>query len=210
MTASERPFTVAVAGFAAVDLLLLKNKSGTADIANIPGGSLLIQQILSDANYTVLGGGDIPTPFSSQARTIIRRLEWFRKDISAGEKDPKVVRVASTEAHQNAPQAGRLPDLKANPSVLVLDMREMSLFTSPEGKAWVQALAQRMTEPNAPELVILAGVEFYSESVGHELHELLLKGQRKITMVVQASALREAGVYISRGLSWERTALDFL
>ena len=180
---------------------------GTAWAA-LPGGALLLAQMLRR-----MGDVEVAAPQLADLRAIppedvlhsLADLELFPADPKSGKRVYRIARFAGFTAgpdrQQNPPP---LPVAHDDPAadVVVLDDAGNVFRSTPA--VWPAGLTAEGADP-------LIVAKLARPLLGGQLWEhLRARHPEHVVFVINADHLREAGVNISRQLSWERTAKDFV
>ena len=176
--------------------------------AALPGGALLLAEMLRR-----MGGMDVQAPQVSDLRiTPPEKVMQSTSDLALFPADPKggkrVYRVESFGGYtgpadrQAAPPPPPVADDDAGAGLVILDDAGNAFRETPE--VWPAALSVSGADP-----LVLAKLARPLLSGGLWGH-LRDRDPERLVVVIDAADLRAAGVNLSRRLSWERTAKDFV
>lgn len=174
----------------------------------LPGGAALLAEMLRR-----MGGVDVRAPQLRNLRTTppdkvlhsLAELDLFPADAKSKEQLYRVARFAGyTAAPDRRQPPPPLPVANDDPTadVVILDDAGNSFRSTPA--AWPAALTHEGADP----LVIAKLMR--PLLVGELWEHLRKRNPDRVVLVINADHLREAGVNLSRQLSWERTAKDFI
>jgi hypothetical protein len=174
-----------------------------------PGGALLLAALLQGAGLAVVGAPGIPDPERVPINEMLHsrvRLARFAASAGADGKDP-VWRVRENCGYAG-PDSGRLEPLELGrddglTDVVILDDAGNGFRDEPA--AWPQAL--QATTGTRPLVLLKMSRPLAS---GPLFQELSHSHADRLLVVIDADDLRREGANISRRLSWERTAKDFV
>jgi RyR domain/ATPase family associated with various cellular activities (AAA) len=172
-----------------------------------PGGAVLLAGLLQAAGVTTLAAPEIFAPESVPATEVLHshvRLARFPLSVDGGGKD-QVWRIKDNCGY-TGPDSGRVQPLAVAPDVRAADLvilDDAGNGFRDEPSVWPQALAAagrplvllKMSRPLA---------------TGSLFQELCRSHGDRLVVVVDGDDLRCEGANISRRLSWERTAKDFV
>ncbi len=180
---------------------------GTAWAA-LPGGAALLAEMLRR-----MGGVDVRSPQLTDLRTTppeailhsLADLEPFPADPKGGKRVYRIARFAGFTAGPDRQQAPPpLPVADDDPAADVVIPDDAGNVFRSTPAVWPAAL----TAPGADPLVL---AKLTRPLLAGKLWEhLRARNPDRVVIVINADHLREAGVNLSRQLSWERTAKDFV
>ena len=215
---SPRP-TITVAGDICIDWLQFPTKSkdsglnwelypGTCLIAK-PGGALLVAEYLRrSSNITVLSSklDNIENIPSEQIMHSNAELSLFPYSIDPKDKSKLIYRVKQFNGfigpNKSAVGLAAIENDDSDSQIVILDDAGNGFRDSPG--YWPKAITEKGKKP----IVIFKMSRPLAQG---KLWEHVSKNHSdKLIVVVNVNDLRSSGVNISRCLSWERTALDFV
>lgn len=174
----------------------------------LPGGAMLLARFVKDA----IGGSVISPQLANLSQTPKEILHYTtmlgRFPYSSYKKLEKdmVLRVEK-EAGYTGPAIGKVNQLKVkndDPDAEIVAIDDAGNGFRDEEPAWPAALRDKRKEP----FVVLKMCHPLARG---KLWDWVQKGHaERLVVVVSADDLRTEGVHISRQLSWERTATDFI
>ena len=180
---------------------------GTAWVA-LPGGALLLAQMLRR-----MGGVDVVAPQLTDLRATppedvlhsLADLELFPADPKSSKRVYRIARFAGFTAgpdRQHVPPPVPVANDDPTADVVVLDDAGNIFRSTPA--VWPAGLTAEGADP-------LIVAKLARPLLAGKLWEHLRgRDPERVVFVINADHLREAGVNISRQLSWERTAKDFV
>jgi len=176
--------------------------------AALPGGAALLAEMLRRMGDLDVRGpqlGDMRITPPEAVLHSLADLDLFPADLKGGKR---IYRIAHYAGYTGPGGSGASPaplaaaDDDPAADVVILDDAGNRFRSTPA--AWPQAL----TAPGAAPLVI---AKLARPLLAGEIWEhLRSRDPDRVVLVISADHLREAGVNLSRQLSWERTAKDFV
>jgi hypothetical protein len=180
---------------------------GTAWAA-LPGGALLLAEMLrrmGDLDVRAPQLPDLHTTPPEQTLHSLADLDLFPADPKTGQR---VYRIARFAGYTGPGSGGQLPPPPAvaddDPAADVVILDDAGNLFRSTPAAWPLALTAQGADP----LVIAKLTR--PLLVGKLWEHLRTRDPDRVVLVLNADHLREAGVNLSRQLSWERTAKDFV
>ena len=207
----RRQRTVVVSGDVTIDWNLARAAAGDAQggpagqttLSSQPGGALLLAELLEaifgGSGTQVMSPTVLPdTLHPGDPRYHHRYAVWdqFSKGAWRVDEFLGIERASSRVARSQAHPASE----SEPPELIVIDDRALGFRADPA--SWPASLVDPAAEP----LIILSMTSPLAD--GDLWHELYRHHLDRLAVIVSVDALREMDVQISRGLSWERTALD--
>lgn len=215
---NHHPSKIIVAGDVCIDWLRWRAAAANKGLnwqlyegtnwAALPGGAALLAEMLRR-----IGGVDVVAPQLTGLRTTppeevlhsLADLDIFPADPKSGKRVYRIARFAGYTAAPDRQQPPPPPPIAADDpaaDVVILDDAGNVFRSTPA--AWPAALTAEGADP----LVI---AKLTRPLLKGELWEhLRTRNPDRTVIVINADHLREAGVNLSRQLSWERTAKDFV
>lgn len=176
--------------------------------AALPGGAALIAEMLrrmGDVDVRAPQLGDLRTVPPEQVLHSLADLELFPADPKSNQRVYRVARFAGyTAAPDRRQPPPLLPVTDDDPAADVVILDDAGNRFRATSSAWPAALAQAGADP----LVIAKLMR--PLLVGELWEHLRKRDPDRIVVLINADHLREAGVNLSRQVSWERTAKDFV
>ncbi|MGB7962031.1 MAG: RyR domain-containing protein [Propionicimonas sp.] len=181
---------------------------GTASAA-LPGGALLLagmMRCIAGVDVRSQDAGDLSVVPPNLVLHSQADLELFPTVLKAG---PEVLRVSrfggySGPADPEGAVPAAMPVMDDDPSAAVVVLNDVWGTFRESPQVWPAAL----TAPEANPLVV---AKMAAPLAASRLWDQLRQGDPdRLVVVVSARALRDCGVNLSRHLSWERTAKDFV
>ena len=175
----------------------------------LPGGAMLLARFVKDATSGTIifpqltNLSQIPPEEVLHSTVMLGRFPY--SSYKKSEKD-MVLRVEK-EGGYTGPAVGKVKQLKVendDPDAEIVVIDDAGNGFRDEEPAWPAALKDKRKEP----LVVLKMCRPLARG---KLWEFLQKADdKRLVVVISADDLRTEGVHISRQLSWERTAADFI
>jgi hypothetical protein len=178
------------------------------DWAALPGGAALLAEMLrrmGDVDVRAPQLGDLRATPPDQVLHSLADLELFPADIKSTKRVYRVARFAgyTGPGSGDQPVAPPLPATAGHDADLVIVDDAGNRFRATPA-AWPPCL----TDPGSDPLVIAKLTRPLLKGALWE--HLRVRPPDRVVMVINADHLREAGVNLSRQLSWERTAKDLV
>lgn len=174
-----------------------------------PGGVLLLAQMIEEALSSVrVAAPVLPKPIEDikpkEVLHSILMLDEFAYSVQEKDADNSVYRIRKMGGF-NGPANGAIrplavSDYDAQADIIVLD--DVGNGFRDDRSVWPQALK----EGKNPNVVL----KMSRPLAQGKLWDLVQKHAERLVVVVSADDLRSEGINISRQLSWERTAKDFV
>jgi hypothetical protein len=178
------------------------------DWAALPGGAALLAEMLrrmGDVDVRAPQLGDLRTTPPDQVLHSLADLELFPADPKSSQRVYRVARFAGyTAAPDRREPPPPLPIANDEPAADLVILDDAGNRFRSTATAWPAALTQAGADP----LVIAKLMR--PLLVGELWEHLRKRDPDRVILVINADHLREAGVNLSRQLSWERTAKDFV
>ena len=177
------------------------------------GGAALLARLMERA---AAGMKDIqvtspvlPTPVPAPDSDFLRNFAAWKQQEKEARNDSKdkAWRVAEYLGIQPGGQLPARAGASATPDILVLDDANLDQDLSPQGFCRNPGLwPECLTSAAGPSWVVW---KLWRREFSQDIGELLLKkSPARLVLVLAAKGLREAGDFISKGVSWERTAQE--
>lgn len=173
----------------------------------MPGGALLLKQFLGQTAGRPISAPELADIQGSSARELVHSFSRLQKMPFTAERNPgrpPVYRIAENAGYAgplNQPSTLPLDDGDESFDMVVLDDAGNGFRDDPN--RWPRCISE-----SGQPLVILKMNAPLAE--GRLWKELQQKHAHRLVVIINADHLRREGINISRRLSWERTALDFM
>jgi hypothetical protein len=199
---------VVVAGDASIDWLIKPSSDQQPlSMACIPGGCMLTAEMIRH-----IEGCSVEAPVFEEKSSLQNAA--FRRCVYRIDNYKGTIRVKNSEGVMPEAVAPTFPALSTDAELFIIDARDYSALVTPEGLTWLRNVKNSLTDASKsgsrfkPHVVLVVGNSFFSAGVPVDIFDLFVNIDRHLTVVCEIDDLRKSEIFISRSLSWERTARD--